>query len=137
MKALIITLAMLLASTAVYAQSKPAYKLDARQTQVLSLSNLTDGQVCFPERMVGKVVKRQYDDEQATTITGVTIEHRDGSRDFLNIDKLSDDVEMFDRRWIYDGLEKLLKVGRKVSLGVHRCGAAGRVLFINSIRPAQ
>jgi hypothetical protein len=115
---------------------KPHYKLDARQTQVISLSNLSDGTGCSPGRMEGKIVKREYDDKEATTITGVIIEHKDQSRSYLNLDKVSDDIEMFHLRWILEGLESLLKVGRKASFGVHRC-SFGRVLIINSIRSAQ
>jgi hypothetical protein len=118
----------------------PTYKLDARQKQVLELANLSDGTDCHPDRLVGKVIKRHHDEDRATKITGVTIQYSHGSREFLNIDEYSLDDEgmsMAMLNLIYDGLDTLLKVGKKVRIGFYRCGAAGRTLFVHSIRPAR
>jgi hypothetical protein len=118
----------------------PTYKLDARQNQVLELANLSDGTDCHPDRLFGKVVKRHYDEDRATKITGVTIQYSHGSREFLNINEHSPDdegMDMLKLGWIYSGLDTLLKVGKKVRIGYYRCGAAGRTLFVHSIRPAR
>jgi hypothetical protein len=122
------------------ASTTPTYKLDTRGKQVVELSNLTDGTECHPDRLVGKVVKRHYDEDRATKINGVTIQYANGSREFLNIDEysiLDEGMSMTLLDLIYEGLDTLLKVGNKVRIGFYRCGAAGRTLFVHSIRPAD
>jgi hypothetical protein len=137
--ALILILAYLPASAFTQDALKPKYKLDAGQRRVVELSNLSQQDDCHPARLVGKVVKRKFDDRVGTVVTGVTIEQSDGTRSFANIavaenENWALDIGRANAAWIVQGLQTLLKEGNRVSLGVYACGAAGRVLVVHSVR---
>jgi hypothetical protein len=61
------------------------------------------------------------------------IEEPNGSRNFVNgnTNHGEDAVTM---GTVKRGLETLLKVGRRVEVGIYVCGAAGRVQMLNSVR---
>jgi hypothetical protein len=128
-------LAASLITAAAYAQdTAPKYQLDQKQTRVVQMSSLSPGSDCQPARLAGRVIKREFDDS-ALIVTGVVIEKRDGSRDFVAIDLELENASMADREWLITGLQTLLQEGKQVSLGVKLCGAAGRVVVLDSIRP--
>jgi hypothetical protein len=109
------------------------YKLDASQKRVVSLSNLIDRGDCHPGKIVGRVVKRSFD-QSGTLPTSVTFEEKSGVRTYVNID--ADKVSasnMVTRGWIFQGLQTLLREGQNASVGVYLCGAAGRVIMLNSV----
>ena len=122
-------------TAAAYAQdTAPKYQLDQKQTSVVQMSSLSPGSDCHPARLAGRVIKREFDDS-ALIVTGVVIEKRDGSRDFVAIDLELENASMADREWLITGLQTLLQEGKQVSLGVKLCGAAGRAVVLDSIRP--
>jgi hypothetical protein len=128
-------LAASLITAAAYAQdTAPKYQLDQKQTRVVQMSSLSPGSDCQPAGLAGRVIKREFDDS-ALIVTGVVIEKRDGSRDFVAIDLELENASMADREWLITGLQTLLQEGKQVSLGVKLCGAAGRVVVLDSIRP--
>jgi hypothetical protein len=131
-----------LAVAATPANAASKYKLDAQQNQVVELSNLSDGAGCLPyrptDRLVGKVVKRHGPAEMPLWITGVTVESVDGLLMSVNINikQAMADLSIEDGTWVYGGINTLLEVGKKVHIEFYRCGAAGEVPVIHSIRRA-
>jgi hypothetical protein len=137
--AAVLILANLSVSALAQTSQRPKYKLDADQKRVVELSNLSPQDDCHPARLAGRVVKRNFDDKVGTIVTGVTIEHSDGTRNFANVaiaenENWALDIGRVNAAWIAQGLQTLLKVGNRVSLGVYACGAAGRVLVVHSVR---
>jgi hypothetical protein len=110
----------------------PRYKLDPSGRKVIYLSNLSDADDCFPSKLKGKVAKRTFD-ARGINLEGLVIEEPDGSRNFINGNSNygEDAVTM---GTVKRGLETLLKVGRRIEVGIYACGAAGRVQKLNSVR---
>lgn len=110
----------------------PRYKLDPSGRAVVSLSNLSDADGCFPAKLKGKVATRTFD-AKGINLEGLVIEEPNGSRNFINgnTNHGEDAVTM---GTVKRGLETLLKVGRRVEVGIYACGAAGRVQMLNSVR---
>jgi hypothetical protein len=126
--------ALLLAAPAAQAQdSKPRYMLDRNKTRVLQMSNLSPGTDCEPSKLAGRVVKREFD-TSALLVKAVVIEMPDGSRTRAEIGVDLEPASMVDREWLLNGLQTLLLEGRRVQLGVVLCGAAGRVIKVDTIR---
>jgi hypothetical protein len=122
-------------TAAAYAQdTAPKYQLDQKQTRVVQMSSLSPGSDCHPAQLAGRVIKREFDNS-ALIVTGVVIEKRDGSREFVAIDLELENASMADREWLITGLQTLLREGKQVSLGVKLCGAASRAVVLDSIRP--
>lgn len=110
----------------------PRYKLDQSGRTVVSLSNLSDANGCFPAKLQGKVATRTFD-AAGINLTGLVIEEPDGSRHYINgNDNHGEDAATMGT--VKRGLETLLKVGRRVEVGIYACGAAGRVQMLNSVR---
>jgi len=116
---------------------EPRYKLDKAQSRVVEVTNLYPTTDCSPGGSItGRVVKRVFDDEQGTLVRGFTIEHSDGSRSYINIDEEPvRKASAVTAGWVIPALQTLLKEGQRVSVGVKLCGAAGRVVMADSIRP--
>lgn len=113
---------------------QPTYLLDRSQKNVIALSNLaSESELCQPGRLSGTIVKQQFDDKLGTVVTGVSVKGADGQRSFANVDVKLDNTDMVTKGWVFQGLQVLLKEGNQVSLGVKSCGAAGRVVLIDSI----
>jgi hypothetical protein len=119
-------------------QEKPIYRLDASQTNVLALSNLDhETELCQPARIYGTIVQQQFDDKLGTVVTGVTVKEANGQRTVANVDVNLDRMDMVTKGWVTRGLQLLLKEGNRVELGVKLCGAAGRVVMVDSIAAAS
>jgi hypothetical protein len=121
-----------------YAQSNraPSYQLDGRQNRVLELSNLYPDTDCHPARLAGRVVQRTFD-KTGLIIQSVVVEETNGQRSLVNVDTDLENLDMASRGWVVRGFQTLLAEGNRVSLGVKLCGAAGRVIMVDSIRPAR
>lgn len=133
----VIALAGLVVLATGNAQAAPRYKLDPSSSRVLEITNLGGTEGCVPAKVQGRVVARDFD-KRGTAIKGVTVEEKDGSRTFVNVDDLpKESMSMVDIGWVNSGLQTLLKQGNRVSLGVGACGAAGRVMVLDSVRPAR
>ncbi len=114
--------------------AEPSYKLNRAQTAAIELSNLTSGGVCLDGDLDGRVVAVTYN-ARGTLPTGFTIEHADRTRSFINVDE--DEFQNASRLaqgWVADGLQRMVREGKRVELGVQFCGAAGRVIMLESIR---
>ena len=61
------------------------------------------------------------------------LEYDDGTRSLVNIEVDTDAMPMLARGWVVQGLQKLFKEGRDVSLKLYRCGAAGRFLYVDAV----
>jgi hypothetical protein len=136
-----VLLFLLLPSQELLAQTtdEPRYKLDRTQSRVTELSNLYPDNECHPDGpYVGRVVKRVFDEEQGTIVRGFTIETGDGSRSYINVDdEALKNANRVTSGWVIPALQTLLKEGQRVSVGVKLCGAAGRVIMVDSIRPVR
>jgi hypothetical protein len=111
----------------------PRYQLDASQSRVLSLSNLDPDTSCATGMTVGKVVKRSFA-EDGLTLSGFVIEISDGSREFVNVDAPSENLNNVTRGWVSKGLGSLLAEQRSAEIFVKLCGAAGRVQVLDAAR---
>lgn len=115
------------------AMAQPRYKLNKAQTKVVSLSGLSSGGECLHDRLSGKVVSMQYA-ANGVVLEGFALEGKAGDRDFINVDV--DNIQaasMVTIGWVKQGLEQFIRKGKRVSIGALRCGAAGRVLYLDSI----
>lgn len=131
-----ITLITAISSTLCSAEAlaRPSYTLDRTKSDVVRLSGLGDEQgACARTRFSGRVAQRRFDPAIGTKLTGITIESRDGTRDFINVE-IPAGTEAFDQRWIAQGLQKLTTEGRRVTVAVLGCGAAGRVMYLDGIQ---
>lgn len=124
---------MILAVTINSVLASPAFQLDASQSRVLSISGLAEAPDCHSATLTGRIVARQFG-RRGTTLTGVTVEDRSGRRTFVNIDVRTSDLGRYQIGWINDGLTTLTRQGARVSLGIKQCGAAGRVMMLDTIR---
>jgi hypothetical protein len=88
--------------------------------------------MCGKDTFSGKVVSRKFD-ENGITLQGFTIEADDGSRDYINVD-VPKDLNMALLGNVTRGLQTLTRMGRQASGRTYRCGAAGRVLYLDELR---
>jgi hypothetical protein len=94
---------------------------------------------CHKAQDEGKVVQRDFDGG-GLLIKGFVLEHKDGSRSYMNVSIENDFLDIgsprymgwADSGWIYSGLQTLLKEGREVELTVMICGTG--VLDVDEIR---
>jgi hypothetical protein len=68
-------------------------------------------------------------------LNGVTVEEASGRRTFINVDVNTAELAMYQIGWVNEGLTTLLRQGARVSLVVKLCGAAGRVIVLDAVRP--
>jgi len=123
----------LIVCIATAAQAEPKYKLDKAQTEVVALSNLTSGGVCQPGKMRGRVVARTFD-SSGVVLTNFAIEEKNGDRTVVNVD--TDAIAQTNRLtqgWVMQGLHRMIREGRQVSIRAQFCGAAGRVVMLEGI----
>ena len=87
---------------------------------------------CSPAAIQGKVVKRDFA-KNGVSPSGFVLEKKDGSRTFVNVE-IPDDLNMVDLGYVTQGLQTLIREGRYTHGGVRACGAAGRVLTLESVK---
>lgn len=103
-------------------------------TTPIAATSLADADGCFPARLAGRVVKRTFAKDEIM-LAGVTIEQPSGERTYINIDgDKIDRSSMAARANAVRALQIMLREGARVQLGVFACGAAGRVMMLDSIR---
>ena len=129
-RALLVGLALMVSGTAWAAEPQVQFK---GATPIVA-TNLTDENGCFPTNVRGRVVKRTFAKDEIM-LASVTIEQQSGERILINVD--SDKIEkanMAARTNAVRALQIMAREGSRVRLGVFACGAAGRVLMLDSIR---
>lgn len=112
-------------------------RLDASGNEVISLTGLTTDECAKGSDVEGTVVQRRFDEEGLTPVSFV-LEEASGERSVIIVDAehlKNPALSRFDRAWILNGLQKILRVGRVVRVGVRLCGAAGRVVLAESLEP--
>ena len=124
-------LALAMISTTVCAFGEPQTKQDSKGT-VIEVSGIERRDDCQPGTFDGLIVKREFD-RDGVTLTGIVVQKADGTRTFLNV-AIPDGMSMALRSNVYDGLQRLSKVGRHARGRIYYCGAAGRVQSIEEIR---
>lgn len=98
----------------------------------VSVTDLVDRDGCFPAKLSGRVVKRAFD-ENGVTLKSVTVEEASGERSFINVDSTRlEAASMAARANAVRALQIVLREGARVRLGVFACGAAGRVMMLDS-----
>lgn len=116
---------------------QPLYQLDSTQRRVLALSNLYPSSDCLFSQIDGRIVRRKFDEKNELIIKGVTIEESDGRRTYANVELNLENVTAARTGWVMLGLQTLLKEGNRVLLGVKLCGAAGRVVMVDTVQQIQ
>lgn len=117
------------------ASAEPRYKLNKAQTRAVALSGLSSGgDPCHPFNTTGRVTEQNF---SGVSVTGFTLAVEDGSRIFINVNPINIENagNMLAVGWINDGLQKMLRKGKRVSVRVDACGAAGRMMFLDAVRP--
>lgn len=114
------------------ALAKPA--LTASGGTVIALSNLASDEGCQPARMSGTVLKRAFG-RDGLFLQSVVVEERSGQRSVINVDDGYRSLDAASSGAVKQALDTLLTVGRKVSLRVLGCGAAGRTLSLDAVKP--
>ena len=92
-----------------------------------------DRSMCHPERFNGKVVKREFGAD-AISPTSFVVEAADGQRELINAPEVPADLNLADRGWVVQGMQKFTRVGRVAHGTAQRCGACGHFLYLDSIR---
>ena len=133
-----ITAAMVLSVALCFGMSSaaaaPRYKLNSAKTQVIALSGLASGEMCQPARISGRVVAINYD-ALGAAIESFSLEGKDGARHLINVDLVAiGDADMVTIAWVKQGLQQIIRQGNRLSIGVLYCGAAGRVIMLDSLR---
>jgi hypothetical protein len=126
-------------------QKAPTYETDQSPgrfpTRVVALKNLCSScGDCHKAQDEGTVAKRDFDGG-GLLIKGFVLEHKDGSREYVNVSVDNDILDisspsfigLVDSGWIELGLQTLLREGRKVKLNVTICGNGG-VVSVDEIR---
>lgn len=132
MRAIWLSISLLLASSPA-AAGQLAFAQDAEHhTVVLSGLAGPPDETCEERPFQGTVVSRSFDTD-GTTLNGFVVERRDGTRTFINVE-IPDGLDMARRGFVYDGLQRLTRIGRTARGRVQWCGAAGRVGTLDDIR---
>lgn len=114
--------------------AEPIYKLNRQQTEAIALSNLSPSGDCIFDQLAGRVVAIEQN-RRGTLPVAFTIEHRDGTRTYLNVDEHEfANASRLAQGWVADGLQRMVRKGKHVKLGARFCGAAGRVVMLDSIK---
>ena len=133
MRALVFAIAMLASGMAGAAPLETKFA----GTTPIAISGLSDQGTCFPAKISGKVAKRVFDNS-GVKLTAVVIEERSGERSDINIDaEKIGAASAVDASNAFRGLQIILREGNRVSGQVFACGAAGRVLMLDTIRAAR
>lgn len=114
---------------------RPSYQTDPTQSRILRIYNLSSGGECRRMAFEGRVAQRNFSGV-GTIPSSIALQGDDGERALIIIDTSRvtlDYMPMVDIRWITHGLQTLLNEGRQVVIGVDVCGAAGRVVILDSI----
>lgn len=126
------TAILLVTSSAVFAE--PVYTLNRQQTEAIALANLSPGGDCSSDELAGRVLAVEHN-RRGTLPVAFTIEHRDGTRTYINIDEHEfANASRLAQGWVADGLQRMVRKGKHVAVGARLCGAAGRVIMLDSIR---
>jgi hypothetical protein len=138
MRVLLTAVAVLLSCiSAISAQQRgPDVLKNAAGTEVVAVINLynSGGQCVKVKPIQGVVAQRTFDKNGILPISFV-LEHPTGERDFFNVE--TDDISRMSsvqRSWVVQGLQRLLRVGRTVTVEFVACGAAGRFRYADVIR---
>lgn len=100
----------------------------------IAITGLVDQDGCHPDTIVGKVVKRTFNDGGILPQTAI-VEQRSGERSLVNIDDTRiSEAGVPVSTSVVPALQVLLREGGQVRMEVFACGAAGRVLVLNSVR---
>ena len=122
-----------LLSFAAGASAQPRYKLDKTRTKVVALSGLGSGDPCLPDRLSGRIASVQYA-ANGVALESFALEGKDGSRDLINVDLENiRSADMVTIGYVAQGLEHFIRKGKRVTIGVLLCGAAGRVIMLDSV----
>jgi hypothetical protein len=122
-----------IALTATIVNAEPQYMLNRDATATTALSNLSSGEGCFPARAAGTVVAVSYDEKQIIPVD-FTLEEKTGDRTLINIDTPElRKASRVSQGWVVQGLQRMIREGRWVDLGIKLCGASGRVVMLDAI----
>ena len=128
--------AITLSVTSSIAVASPRVALDPAQSRVLRITNMHPDRDCLPDTVTGTVTATSTDRRQGG-FTSVSIRSSDGAVTRLNIAAETGDLSMHELSWFNDGMTKMLRRGANVRAGYKACGAAGRMLFLDSLQPAR
>ena len=100
----------------------------------IEIAHLSSASGCSTGQLTGQVVSRQFD-KRSAALTSFTIEVKKGLRTFVNVDtRALRNENKLAAEWAERGLPTIVRVGDTISIGVDYCGAAGRGVFLDSVR---
>lgn len=111
-----------------------APRLTTSAGKVTAITGLSTDEGCFSTKISGTVVKRQFTSD-GLYLNGVVVEEKSGERSFVNVDDNYKQSGAAMLGNVKRTVETMLNIGKRVSLGLTACGAAGRMLTIDSIKP--
>jgi hypothetical protein len=110
-------------------------KYKVQGNHVVELSGLSSP--CDPNAGIalfqGTVVKRDFASNEID-LKGFVIELADGSREYINVNDLPEDLGTTQLSWIVPGLQTLLHEGRRIRGTMLLCGASGGVHNLDSVK---
>jgi hypothetical protein len=80
----------------------------------------------------GKVAQTDFGND-GVTIAGFVLEKPDGSREYINVETLSD-IPISEVKFIMQALHSILRQGQAVTGEMRPCGAAGHVMVLESVK---
>jgi len=103
-------------------------------SRATELSGLYGGEYCSPPAayIQRKIVQRDFA-EDGVSLNRFVLERKNGSRAIVNI-WIHNDLSEVEMSWEKNGLQTLIRKGRTIHGTVMLCGAAGRALWLDSVR---
>ena len=127
--ALVICAMTAAASASAQSAREPRFKFDSGGTRVIEVSNLPETEGCHPTEFVGRVVKRRFDNGKWE---GVTVKNG-RFETYINMPYPSEFRNPATYERVRDALDKLLVPGIDLRIGSAACGAAGRIVYFQSV----
>lgn len=105
---------------------------DGSRQRMKAVYNLFHGDknACEPKTLTGTIVHLNYDEQSATSITGMTLETSSGKREFISVDTEA----LYSLNMVEQGMiHTLIANGKKVRVEVYGCGVYGNAWNANNI----
>lgn len=107
-------------------------KTKFRDGKAIAIARLNTDETCMSGTITGKIVKREFADN-GVILRSFVYEATDGTRGFVNIDPVPENMGLAQADDVRNALQQLTKVGRPFRAEIRYCGAGGRFLYLENL----
>ncbi len=113
-------------------KTNPPKRTVQMKVRMIDLYDKSSDAYCLelPKPIVGTVLNRKFDEDELTLV-GFVIREKTDERSFVNIDT---DYVAGKGRFVPSELSSVLMKGKRISIGVYGCGAAGALFYLDSLK---